>query len=528
MEKFGLRILEGYGVTETAPVIADQHADVSTSPARSARSCRAWNGSSNRCPASTKAGGSIVRGPNVMAGYLRAENPGVLEPLPEGWHDTGDIVTIDDEGFVTHQGPRQALRQDRRRDGVARRRRGTGRQPVAGPALGCLGDPGRQKKGERLILLTDAPNATRAEFLAYAKSKNAMDMMVPAEVRIGKVPVLGSGKVDFVEARKLALEPVVTARGSLTFAGDREEPAEEEKPLLIPPFQICDPKNEPYLVGHQSLETKIPFFRRPPALLELLFVPNPASAAFLLSALDSLRLHPFPQMQKTGYEPAKSNWRRLLLPATNFRDPSDENAQHRDHRARRPWQDHARRRAAEAVRLVPRQPARRRARDGLQRPRKGARHHHPCQGDLGRVEGHPHQHRRHARPRRLRRRGRAHPVDGGSARSCWSTASEGPMPQTKFVVGKALKVGLRPIVAINKIDRPDGRHDEVINEVFDLFANLDATDEQLDFPILYGSGRDGWMNVNPEGPKDQGLAPLLDLVLKHVPEPTVAATVRSA
>ncbi|WPZ15471.1 translational GTPase TypA [Nitratireductor rhodophyticola] len=99
-------------------------------------------------------------------------------------------------------------------------------------------------------------------------------------------------------------------------------------------------------------------------------------------------------------------------------------------------------------------------------------------------------------------------------------AAEGPMPQTKFVVGKALKVGLKPIVAINKIDRPDARADEVINEVFDLFAALDATDEQLDFPILYGSGRDGWMNYEPEGPKDQGLAPLFDLVLKHVPEPT--------
>ncbi len=101
-------------------------------------------------------------------------------------------------------------------------------------------------------------------------------------------------------------------------------------------------------------------------------------------------------------------------------------------------------------------------------------------------------------------------------------ASEGPMPQTKFVVGKALKVGLHPIVVINKIDRPDGRHEEVINEVFDLFAALDATDEQLDFPILYGSGRNGWMNLKPEGPSDEGLAPLLDLVLKHVPEPTVA------
>ncbi|WP_337269376.1 translational GTPase TypA [Oryzifoliimicrobium ureilyticus] len=100
-------------------------------------------------------------------------------------------------------------------------------------------------------------------------------------------------------------------------------------------------------------------------------------------------------------------------------------------------------------------------------------------------------------------------------------AAEGPMPQTKFVVGKALKVGLRPIVAINKIDRPDARADEVINEVFDLFAALDATDEQLDFPILYGSGRAGWMNYDPAGPSDQGLAPLLDLVVKHVPEPTV-------
>ncbi|MCZ2328404.1 translational GTPase TypA [Bartonella sp. F02] len=101
-------------------------------------------------------------------------------------------------------------------------------------------------------------------------------------------------------------------------------------------------------------------------------------------------------------------------------------------------------------------------------------------------------------------------------------AAEGPMPQTKFVVGKALKVGLRPIVAINKIDRPDARADEVINEVFDLFAALDATNEQLDFPILYGSGRDGWMAETPEGPKDQGLSPLFDLVIRHVPTPTIA------
>jgi GTP-binding protein len=99
-------------------------------------------------------------------------------------------------------------------------------------------------------------------------------------------------------------------------------------------------------------------------------------------------------------------------------------------------------------------------------------------------------------------------------------ASEGPLPQTKFVVSKALKRGLRPIVAINKIDRPDERHLDVLNEVFDLFANLDATDEQLDFPVLYGSGRNGWMALDPAGPQES-LAPMFDLVLAHVPPPSL-------
>ncbi len=99
-------------------------------------------------------------------------------------------------------------------------------------------------------------------------------------------------------------------------------------------------------------------------------------------------------------------------------------------------------------------------------------------------------------------------------------AAEGPMPQTKFVLGKALKQGLRPIVIINKIDRPDGRPKEVIDEVFDLFVSLDATDAQLDFPILYASGRAGWCVKELEDPRDN-LHPLLDLILTHVPEPSV-------
>jgi GTP-binding protein len=100
-------------------------------------------------------------------------------------------------------------------------------------------------------------------------------------------------------------------------------------------------------------------------------------------------------------------------------------------------------------------------------------------------------------------------------------AAEGPMPQTKFVVGKALKVGLKPIVAINKVDRSDARAEEVVDEVFDLFASLDATDEQLDFPILYGSGRSGWMNSELDGDQSEGLQPMFKLISEHVAEPVV-------
>lgn len=99
-------------------------------------------------------------------------------------------------------------------------------------------------------------------------------------------------------------------------------------------------------------------------------------------------------------------------------------------------------------------------------------------------------------------------------------AAEGPMPQTKFVVSKALKIGLRPIVAVNKIDKPERRPDEVINEVFDLFDALGADDDQLDFPILYGSAKNGWMSTQYEEERVD-MDELFDLVVKHVPEPTV-------
>ncbi len=97
-------------------------------------------------------------------------------------------------------------------------------------------------------------------------------------------------------------------------------------------------------------------------------------------------------------------------------------------------------------------------------------------------------------------------------------AAEGPMPQTRFVLGKALALGLKPIVVINKIDRPDKRPDEVLNEVFDLFVELDAADDQLDFPVLYASGRDGWAS-DAADKTGEDIRPIFEAILGQVPGP---------
>ncbi|WP_372605452.1 translational GTPase TypA, partial [Actibacterium sp.] len=97
-------------------------------------------------------------------------------------------------------------------------------------------------------------------------------------------------------------------------------------------------------------------------------------------------------------------------------------------------------------------------------------------------------------------------------------AAEGPMPQTKFVTSKALALGLRPIVVLNKVDKPDAEPDRALNEVFDLFANLDASEDQLDFPHLYASGRSGWADTDLDGPR-KNLDALFKLIVNHVPKP---------
>ena len=99
-------------------------------------------------------------------------------------------------------------------------------------------------------------------------------------------------------------------------------------------------------------------------------------------------------------------------------------------------------------------------------------------------------------------------------------ALEGTMPQTRFVLEKALALGLKPIVVINKVDKPNCRPDEVQEEVFELMCTLDAKEDQLDFPTIYGSAKQGWMSADPQKPSDS-IAPLLDAIIRYVPAPKV-------
>jgi len=210
MEKFGLRILEGYGVTETAPVLAlntpmfNKFGTVG----------RLMPGTTPRLepvPGVDEGGRLYVKGPNVMLGYLKADNPGVIEPPPEGWHDTGDIVTIDAQGFVTIKGR-------------AKRFAKIGGEMISLAAveslaaqlwpdvMSAVATAPDARKGERLVLVTQKKGATRSEFQTFAKSKGASDLMVPAEVvYLEKVPVLGTGKIDMVGVAKLVKDRAASA-----------------------------------------------------------------------------------------------------------------------------------------------------------------------------------------------------------------------------------------------------------------------------------------------------------------------------
>jgi acyl-[acyl-carrier-protein]-phospholipid O-acyltransferase/long-chain-fatty-acid--[acyl-carrier-protein] ligase len=209
-EKFGLRILEGYGVTETAPVLAINTPMFN----RFGTVGRVMPGMTTRLdpvPGVEDGGRLFVKGPNVMLGYLKADNPGAIESPPEGWHDTGDIVAIDPQGFVTIKGraKRFAKIGGEMISLAAVETLAAGLWPDAPSAVAAVPDA---RKGERLVLLTQRKDATRADFQAYAKAHGASDLMVPSEVLVvEKVPVLGSGKLDYVAVAVLVKEHVEKA-----------------------------------------------------------------------------------------------------------------------------------------------------------------------------------------------------------------------------------------------------------------------------------------------------------------------------
>jgi acyl-[acyl-carrier-protein]-phospholipid O-acyltransferase/long-chain-fatty-acid--[acyl-carrier-protein] ligase len=205
LEKFGLRILEGYGVTECSPVMA-LNTPMFNKFGTVGRLLPGMQAKLEKVEGVDEGGRLYVKGPNVMLGYLRADKPGVLDVPPAGWHDTGDIVTIDDQGFVAIKGR-------------AKRFAKVGGEMVSLAAVEMLAaelwpnnvtsvspiaDP---RKGERLIMVTDKHGATRSEFMTYARSKHASELMLPAEVVVlDKLPMLGSGKVDQLAVDKFVRE----------------------------------------------------------------------------------------------------------------------------------------------------------------------------------------------------------------------------------------------------------------------------------------------------------------------------------
>ncbi|MHB2169851.1 acyl-[ACP]--phospholipid O-acyltransferase [Alsobacter sp. R-9] len=207
MEKFGLRILEGYGITETAPALA-LNTPMFNRFGTVGRILPGMEVKLEAVPGVEGAGRLYVKGPNVMLGYLRAENPGVLEPPEEGWHDTGDIVSIDAEGFVAIKGraKRFAKIGGEMVSLAAVESLAAELWPGVLSAVASVPDP---RKGERLILITEKVAATRADFMQFAKSRGAADLMVPAEVVVvDRVPLLGSGKVDYGGVGRLVRERV--------------------------------------------------------------------------------------------------------------------------------------------------------------------------------------------------------------------------------------------------------------------------------------------------------------------------------
>ncbi len=218
LEKFGLRILEGYGITETGPVLAvntpmfNRFGTVGRLlPDVEARLVPVEG---------VEGGGRLsVRGPNVMLGYVRGGDLAVLEPPPEGWHDTGDIVSIDPEGYVAIKGraKRFAKIAGEMVSLAALEAVAADLWPDANSAVTTVPDP---RKGERIVLVTERRDATRGAFQSFARERGVAELAVPSEVVvIERLPLLGSGKLDHPAVARLVRERAEAARPEPALAG---------------------------------------------------------------------------------------------------------------------------------------------------------------------------------------------------------------------------------------------------------------------------------------------------------------------
>jgi acyl-[acyl-carrier-protein]-phospholipid O-acyltransferase/long-chain-fatty-acid--[acyl-carrier-protein] ligase len=204
-EKFGLRIFEGYGVTECAPVIA-VNTPMHFRAGSVGRLLPSVESRLEPVPGVDRGGRLYVRGPNVMTGYFLADNPGVLVPPKDGWHDTGDIVEIDPLGFVTILGraKRFAKIGGEMVSLAACEASAAAAWPEFAHAVVARPDP---KKGEQLVLYTTAPEASARELSAWGKAHGVPELMLPKEVRILEaLPVLATGKTDYLSLNALARE----------------------------------------------------------------------------------------------------------------------------------------------------------------------------------------------------------------------------------------------------------------------------------------------------------------------------------
>lgn len=212
-KKYSIELLEGYGVTETAPVIAANQLTANR-PGTVGRLMRGMEARLDPVEGIANAGRLVVRGPNVMLGYIKADNPGVIQPPPDGWHDTGDVVSIDEDGFIAIKG---RLKRFAKIGGetvslAVVESCASALWPDYSHAAIAIPDG---RKGEQIVLVTTCPDAQRTDLVGWAHNHGVQELAVPRRILVvDSVPVLGTGKTDYTTVQKTAEDAIAQGKGT--------------------------------------------------------------------------------------------------------------------------------------------------------------------------------------------------------------------------------------------------------------------------------------------------------------------------